>query len=229
MFAMDLLIDFIKFTSLHCQPPISNIRPAVGNPADAFPAPVRAPVASMMPDIAGEIERPLPNNYSITGHRRDADVETLFQLRIEGKDGRQAWVPESIIQKNSELALFAYWDSVADGRLGAMAHKDLWHPFRIEGHRKTHRGSQLLVYWVGSPERSWQYERVIRKAGPKLVEDYWVTIRQHQKQDQNILCARKSARRRQRNRKMCQNHARSNRITKKYAYSRQSRQLTQGG
>ncbi|KAL0764077.1 hypothetical protein CaCOL14_013455 [Colletotrichum acutatum] len=127
-------------------------------------------------DMAGELEHTLPSIYSITGHRRDADVETLFQLRIEGKDGRQAWVPESAVQEDSEMALFAYWDSVADGRLGAMAHKDLWHPFRIEGHRKTHRGGQLLVYWVGSPDRSWQYERVIRKAGPKLVKDYRVSL-----------------------------------------------------
>ncbi|KAI3527250.1 hypothetical protein CABS02_15410 [Colletotrichum abscissum] len=126
-------------------------------------------------DMAGKIEHTLPNVYSITGHRRDADVETLFQLRIEGKDGRQAWVPERAVQEDSEMALFAYWDSVADGRLGAMAHKDLWHPFRIEGHRKTHRGGQLLVYWVGSPDRSWQYERVIRKADPKLVKDYRVS------------------------------------------------------
>ncbi|KAI3528348.1 hypothetical protein CABS02_15139 [Colletotrichum abscissum] len=138
-------------------------------------------------DMAGGVEHTLPSIYSITGHRRDADVETLFQLRIEGKDGRQAWVPESAVQENSEMALFAYWDSVADGRLGAMAHKDLWHPFRIEGHRKTPRGSQLLVYWVGSPKRSWQYERVIVKADPKLVEDYRVSVRQHQKQDQIIL------------------------------------------
>ncbi|KAK7433514.1 hypothetical protein Landi51_13884 [Colletotrichum acutatum] len=127
-------------------------------------------------DMAGKLEHTLPNVYSITGHRRDADVETLFQLRIEGKDGRQAWVPERAVQEDSEMALFAYWDSVADGRLGAMAHKDLWHPFRIEGHRKTHRGGQLLVYWVGSSERSWQYERVIRKADPKLVKDYRVSL-----------------------------------------------------
>ncbi|KAI3527315.1 hypothetical protein CABS02_15399 [Colletotrichum abscissum] len=165
--------------------------------------------------MAGKLEHTLPNVYSITGHRRDADVETLFQLRIEGKDGRQAWVPESAVQEDSEMALFAYWDSVADGRLGAMAHKDLWHPFRIEGHRKTHRGGQLLVYWVGSPDRSWQYERVIRKADPKLVKDYRVSVRQHQKQDQIILSARQSARRRQRNRKICQNRAGSTRITKK--------------
>ncbi|KAK7433411.1 hypothetical protein Landi51_13962, partial [Colletotrichum acutatum] len=106
---MDLLINFIKFASFHCQPPDSNVRPAVAHQEDVIPAPFAAPVAIMMPDkydrsfdrsllvtmnedadMAGELEHTLPSIYSITGHRRDADVETLFQLRIEGKDGRQA-------------------------------------------------------------------------------------------------------------------------------------------
>lgn len=110
----------------------------------------------------------------ITGHRRDPLDKTLFQMQISWKHDESTWEPEQNIQEDAEEALFEYWDSVKGGRLGAMADKDLWHVLRVEKHKQKPNGTiHLLVYWIGSPDRSWEPESQVEQYARHHVENYW--------------------------------------------------------
>ncbi|KAK1993750.1 hypothetical protein LX36DRAFT_661204 [Colletotrichum falcatum] len=110
----------------------------------------------------------------IIGHRPDPRDKTLFQMQVGWKSGDPTWEPEQTIQEDAEEALFAYWDGIAGGRLGAMADKDLWHVLRIEKHKQKPSGAvHLLVYWIGSPDRSWEPESQVAVYARQHVENYW--------------------------------------------------------
>ncbi|KAK1585429.1 uncharacterized protein LY79DRAFT_518728 [Colletotrichum navitas] len=110
----------------------------------------------------------------ITGHRPDPRDKTLFQMRVSWKHGDPTWEPEQTIQEDAEEALFAYWDSVEGGRLGAMADKNLWHVLRVEKHKQKPSGAiYFRVYWIGSPDRSWEPESQVEVYARQHVENYW--------------------------------------------------------
>ncbi|KAK2047209.1 hypothetical protein LZ31DRAFT_160942 [Colletotrichum somersetense] len=110
----------------------------------------------------------------IIGHRPDPRDKTLFQMQISWKNGEPTWEPEQTIQEDAEEALFAYWDGVKGGRLGAMADKNLWHVLRIEKHKQKPSGAvHFLVYWIGSPDRSWEPESQVEVYARQHVENYW--------------------------------------------------------
>ncbi|KAK1975722.1 hypothetical protein LZ30DRAFT_604997 [Colletotrichum cereale] len=110
----------------------------------------------------------------IIGHRPDPRDKTLFQMQIRWKQGDPTWEPEQTIQEDAEEALFAYWDSVKGGRLGAMADKNLWHVLKIEKHKRKPSGAvHFLVYWIGSPDRSWEPESQVEVYARQHVETYW--------------------------------------------------------
>ncbi|KAK1973582.1 hypothetical protein LZ30DRAFT_816445 [Colletotrichum cereale] len=126
------------------------------------------------PDMADDPRRFRSGSDSIIGHRRDPVVNTLFKMQIRWGDDRQTWVPENSIQKDAKKALFAYWGSVKGGRPGAMADKDLWHPFKILGHKgKTSDDVKFEVVWVGSEDSSWELESMMLDVAPGLVKSYW--------------------------------------------------------
>ncbi|EFQ26893.1 chromo domain-containing protein [Colletotrichum graminicola] len=110
----------------------------------------------------------------IIGHRPDPRDKTLFQMQVSWKHGEPTWEPEQTIQEDAEEALFAYWVSVKGGRLGAMADKNLWHVLRIEKHKQKPSGAiHFLVYWIGSPDRSWEPESQVEVYARQHVENYW--------------------------------------------------------
>ncbi|KAK2053897.1 hypothetical protein LY76DRAFT_253625 [Colletotrichum caudatum] len=110
----------------------------------------------------------------IIGHRPDPRDKTLFQMQVSWKHGDPTWEPEQAIQEDAEEALFAYWDGVKGGRLSAMADKNLWHVLRIEKHKQKPSGAvHFLVYWVGSPDRSWEPESQVEVYARQHVENYW--------------------------------------------------------
>ncbi|GKT47741.1 uncharacterized protein ColSpa_07922 [Colletotrichum spaethianum] len=110
----------------------------------------------------------------IIGHRRDPRDKTLFQMHVSWKHDEPTWEPEQSIQEDAEEALFAYWDSVKGGRLGAMADKNLWHVLKIEKHKQKPSGAvHFLVYWIGSPDRSWEPESQVEVYARQHVETYW--------------------------------------------------------
>ncbi|OLN83409.1 hypothetical protein CCHL11_03131 [Colletotrichum chlorophyti] len=112
----------------------------------------------------------------IIGHRRDPKDETLFHMQVSWKNDDPTWEPEQIIQEDAAEALFAYWDSVKGGRLGAMTDKGLWHVLKIEKHRKKPSGAvEFLVYWIGSRDRSWEPERQVEQYARQHVADYWTS------------------------------------------------------
>ncbi|KAL0932199.1 chromo domain-containing protein [Colletotrichum truncatum] len=112
----------------------------------------------------------------IITHRRDPKDKTLFQLQVRWKHDEPTWEPESNIHEDAEEALFAYWDSVRGGRLGAMADKELWHALRVEKHKQKPNGKvELYVCWTGSRERSWEPEENMLQVARPLVEDYWAS------------------------------------------------------
>ncbi|KAF6787048.1 putative chromo domain-containing protein [Colletotrichum sojae] len=111
---------------------------------------------------------------SLIGHRHDPDDQTLFQIRVCWTHDAPTWEPESNIQEDAEEALFAYWDAVEGGRIGAMADKNLWHALKVEKHKQEANGSvKLCVSWVGSPERSWEPEGQVLQYARQHVDDYW--------------------------------------------------------
>lgn len=111
---------------------------------------------------------------AVNGHRHDPKDKTLFQMQVRWKHDVPSWEPESNIQEDAEEALFAYWDTVEGGRLGAMVDKNLWHVLRVEKHKRKANGKvELLVAWTGSPDRSWEPEEKINQVAKELVEDYW--------------------------------------------------------
>ncbi|KAF6815369.1 putative chromo domain-containing protein [Colletotrichum musicola] len=111
---------------------------------------------------------------SLIGHRHDPDNQTLFQIRVYWTHDAPTWEPESNIQEDAEEALFAYWDAVEGGRIGAMADKNLWHALKVEKHKQEANGSvKLCVSWVGSPERSWEPEGQVLQYARQHVDDYW--------------------------------------------------------
>ncbi|KAK2017569.1 hypothetical protein LZ32DRAFT_614277 [Colletotrichum eremochloae] len=110
----------------------------------------------------------------IIGHRPDPRDNTLFQMQVSWKNDEPTWEPEQTIQEDAEEALFAYWDSVKGGRLGAMEDTNLWHVLRIEKHKQKPSGAvHFLVYWIGSPDRSWEPESQVEVYARQHVENYW--------------------------------------------------------
>ncbi|KAL2884326.1 hypothetical protein SGCOL_000267 [Colletotrichum sp. CLE4] len=110
----------------------------------------------------------------ILGHRRDPNDKTLFQMHINWKHDDPTWETEQTIHEDAEEALFAYWDSLKGGRLGAMVDKNLWHALRVEKHKQKPSGAvQLYVCWIGSPERSWEPEKQVEVYARQHVENYW--------------------------------------------------------
>ncbi|OHE92495.1 hypothetical protein CORC01_12213 [Colletotrichum orchidophilum] len=110
----------------------------------------------------------------ILGHRRDPNDKTLFQMHISWKHDDPTWETEQTIHEDAEESLFAYWDSLKGGRLGAMADKNLWHALRVEKHRQKPSGAvQLYVCWIGSPERSWEPESQVEVYARQHIENYW--------------------------------------------------------
>ncbi|GKT52598.1 uncharacterized protein ColSpa_12779 [Colletotrichum spaethianum] len=113
----------------------------------------------------------------IRGHRRDSTSPTLFKLRVRWEGGEETWEPETDLQIDAPLALFAYWDSLWGGRASAMVDKELWHVFKVVSHETKPDGNVYLqVAWVGSPDTSWEPEGNIRKAAGRLVENYWRSV-----------------------------------------------------
>ncbi|GKT52902.1 chromo domain-containing protein [Colletotrichum tofieldiae] len=159
-----------------------------------------APAQDAAPEAAGdedvEMDDPKTGVFvldKIIGHRRDPKDKTLFQMHVSWKNDEPTWEPEQTIQEDAEEALFAYWDSVKGGRLGAMADKNLWHVLKIEKHKQKPSGAvHFLVYWIGSPDRSWEPETQVEVYARQHVEDYW---RSKGGRDKNIKTAAAPAKR----------------------------------
>ncbi|KAJ0329224.1 hypothetical protein COL5a_004460 [Colletotrichum fioriniae] len=140
-----------------------------------------APTENSATNAAGDedVEMDDPKNGmfvfdKILGHRRDPNDKTLFQMHINWKHDDPTWETEQTIHEDAEEALFAYWNSLKGGRLGAMADKNLWHALRVEKHKQKPSGAvQLYVCWIGSPERSWEPESQVEVYARQHVENYW--------------------------------------------------------
>ncbi|KAK1516921.1 chromo domain-containing protein [Colletotrichum costaricense] len=154
-----------------------NVATSIDN-ADTVEA---APTENSATNAAGDedVEMDDPKNGmfvfdKILGHRRDPNDKTLFQMHINWKHDDPTWETEQTIHEDAEEALFAYWNSLKGGRLGAMADKNLWHALRVEKHKQKPSGAvQLYVCWIGSPERSWEPESQVEVYARQHVENYW--------------------------------------------------------
>ncbi|KDN60002.1 hypothetical protein CSUB01_08013 [Colletotrichum sublineola] len=127
-------------------------------------------------DMAGKQEHnQIGPVAAIIGHRHKTEDKTLFELRVQWKDGDlMTWEPESFIQEHAEDTLFKYWDAVEGGRLGAMFDKTLWHPLKIKAHRQTNYGAvRLEVEWVGSRQTTWESEEHMESFAPEHLKEYW--------------------------------------------------------
>ncbi|GKT88544.1 chromo domain-containing protein [Colletotrichum tofieldiae] len=111
------------------------------------------------------------------GHRLDPTCDTLFEINVRWEGDEETWEPESNLQKDAALTLFAYWRRVKGGRESAMVNRELWHVFKVVSHETKRDGSiYLQVAWVGSPDTSWEPETNIREAAGRLVENYWSSV-----------------------------------------------------
>ncbi|KZL84668.1 chromo domain-containing protein, partial [Colletotrichum incanum] len=45
----------------------------------------------------------------LIGHRRDPTCDTLFEINVRWEGDEETWEPESNLQKDAALTLFAYW------------------------------------------------------------------------------------------------------------------------
>ncbi|KZL84828.1 chromo domain-containing protein, partial [Colletotrichum incanum] len=106
-------------------------------------------------------------------HRRDPTCDTLFEINVRWEGDEETWEPESNLQKDTALTLFAYWSRVKGGRESAMVDRELWHVFKVVSHETKPDGSVYLqVAWVGSPDTSWEPEANIQEAAGRLIENY---------------------------------------------------------
>ncbi|GKT68696.1 chromo domain-containing protein [Colletotrichum tofieldiae] len=113
----------------------------------------------------------------LLGHRRDPTCTTLFEMSVRWEGDEETWEPESNLQEDAPLTLFAYWNSVKGGRESAMVDKELWHVFKVVSHETRPDGIVYLqVAWVGSPDKTWEPEANIRKTAGELVENYWRSV-----------------------------------------------------
>ncbi|KZL87951.1 chromo domain-containing protein, partial [Colletotrichum incanum] len=67
-------------------------------------------------------------------HRRYPTCDTLFEINE----------PESNLQKDAVLTLFAYWRRVKGGRESAIVDRELWHVFKVVSHETKPDGSVYL-------------------------------------------------------------------------------------
>ncbi|KZL79490.1 chromo domain-containing protein, partial [Colletotrichum incanum] len=71
------------------------------------------PVAKEAEESVKKATADLQTDYffikELIGHRRDPTCDTLFEINVRWEGDEETWEPESNLQKDAALTLFAYW------------------------------------------------------------------------------------------------------------------------
>lgn len=103
---------------------------------------------------------------SIAGHRRDEDS---IELRVHWEGGDVSWEPEANLQRDAPEVLFSYW-TTAGGRPEHPDGPDMFTIFALHKARKG--GKELLVEWLGYPEKSWEPRSTVEEVAPELLDEF---------------------------------------------------------